>query len=595
MYMRNVSHKQKGAALIVVVLLFVIVASTILVGVMNPVAFQIKNANEFLASKQSYSLADAQAENALYRLNNGRTDAPSTLSLLGVTATANVTDIGDIKQITVEGLNQQFERVVQAQFRQDAGVAFNYGLQSGIGGVEMSGSSYITGNVYSNGDIVGNGGNGWYTTYITGSAMVANVTDNIPQIDNATVATTTDTTHMMGQNNTNQDFAQSFVYSTSSPITEVQIFMKKTNSPANATVKIVNNNSGQPGTTVLSSGTLNSSLATTLYSYVPTAMNTTTGLVSGTTYWMVIDIPSNNNSNYYTLGMNKNIFSGSVKNGRLGNSWSDIATTTADVKFKILAGGDTGTISGMGIGTSGSGIAWVHTATNVTSVGTLYCQIGSGNNKACDTSRADPAPTNMPISQGNLDEWKSIAVAGGATSSIKIDGSKTRTLGPIKINGNLEVEGSGTLYITGPIHVTGYVKVSGSGKIYVHSSMGTASGIIVADGIVELEGSGGIYGSGQAGSYVVVATTSTCPGGSNCGGGSRAIKISGAAGSVVLSAPDGTVELEGSVSIKSLVAKKVKMSGASNIIYDSGLTNLDFTSGPSGSWTVESWKEVEGN
>ncbi len=593
----NISHasKRKGAALISIVLLFLVVATTLLVGIMNPIAFQIRNANEFLNSKQSYSLADAQAENALYRFNNGRSDAPSTLSLLGVTASANMTDIGEIKQITVEGINQQFERVVQAQFRQDAGVAFNYGLQSGIGGVEMEGSSYITGNVYSNGDIVGNGGNGWYNNYITGSAIVANISDQTPHIDNATIASTTDTTHIMGTSNTNQDFAQSFVYGTTSPITEAQIYLKKVGSPANATVKIVNDSSGQPGTTILSSGTLSSSLATTLYSYVPSSMNTTTSLVPGTTYWMVIDMPSSNNSNYYILQLNNNTFSGSVKNGRLGNSWSDIATTTADVKFKILSGGDTGSITGIGVGTSGTGVAWAHTATNVTATGALYCQMGSGNNKTCDMSRSDPAPTNMPVSQGNMDEWKSLATAGGATSSIKIDGNNVRTIGPIKINGNLEVEAGGTLYITGPIYVTGFIKVSGNGKIYVHSSMGTASGIVVADGIVELEGSGGIYGSGQAGSYVVVATTSTCPGGSNCTGGSRAIKISGAAGSVVLVAPDGTVELEGSVSIKSLVAKKVKMSGASNIIYDSGLADLDFTSGPSGSWTVESWKEVEGN
>lgn len=591
--MKTLQQKQKGAALISMILLFLVVATTILVGVMNPIAFQIKNANEFLSSKQSYSIADAQAENALYRFNNGKTDAPTTLSLLGVTASANITDIGDVKQVTVEGINQQFERVVQAQFRQDAGVAFNYGLQSGIGGVEMGGSSYITGNVYSNGDIIGNGGNGWYNNYISGSAIVANISDQAPHIDNATIASSSDTTHIMGTSNTDQDFAQSFIYGTSSPITEVQIYMKKIGSPANATVKIVNNSGGLPGTTILSSGTLSSSLVTTLYSYVPVSMDTTTGLVAGTTYWMVVDMPSSNNSNYYILGLNNNIFSGSVKNGRLGNSWSDIATTTADVKYKILVGGDTGTISGIGVGTSGSGVTWAHTATNVTSTGVLYCQTGSGNNKSCDTSRADPAPTNMPISQGNLDEWKDLAVAGGATSSIKIDGNNSRTLGPIKINGNLEVEAGGTLYIKGPIHVTGFIKVSGNGKIYVHSSMGTASGIVVADGIVELEGSGGIYGSGQAGSYVVVATTSTCPGGSNCAGGSRAIKISGAAGSVVLSAPDGTVELEGSVSIKSLVAKKVKMSGASNIIYDAGLANLDFTSGPSGSWTVESWKEVE--
>lgn len=579
----------------VVVLFFVVIATTLLVGIVNPISNQIRNTDEFLKSKQSYSVADAQAENALYRFNNGKSDAPSTLSLLGATASANMTDIGDIKQITVEGVYGQFERTVQAQFKQDAGVAFNYGLQSGIGGVQMEGSSYITGNVYSNGDIVGNGGSGWYTTYITGSATVANVSDPTPHVSNATPASSGDQSFDIGKTNTNQDFAESFVYSTTTPITEIQLYMRKTGSPANATVKVVSNSSGAPGTTVLSSGTLNSSLVTSINSYVPVAMNTTTSLVSGTTYWIVVDVGSNNTSNYYTLGLNDNTYSGSPKIGRFANSWANIATTTLDVKFKVIVGGDVGTISNMGIGTGGTGNAWAHTVTNTTVGGSLYCQIGSGNNKACDTSKADPAPASFPISEGNLQEWKEQAVAGGATSSVKIDGVKVRTLGPIKINGNLEVEGSGRLDITGPIHVTGFIKVQGNGKIYVASSMGTASGLIVADGIVELEGSGGIYGSGTAGSYVVVATTSTCPEAPNCSGGSRAIKISGAAGSVVLSAPNGRVELEGSVGIKSLVAKQLKMSGTAHVIYDSGLANLDFTSGPSGSWAIDSWKEVEGN
>jgi hypothetical protein len=125
--------------------------------------------------------------------------------------------------------------------------------------------------------------------------------------------------------------------------------------------------------------------------------------------------------------------------------------------------------------------------------------------------------------------------------------------------------------------------------------MGSLSGIIVADGVVDLAGSGGIYGSGSPGSYVVVVTNSTCPGGPRCASGSPyALKISGAAGSVVLTAIDGAVELEGSVSIKSLAARQVKMSGTSNIVYDSGLADLNFTSGPSGSWTVSSWKESLG-
>lgn len=583
----------KGAALLIVVLFFVIISGTLLIGVVNPVANQIRNTTDFLKSKQSYAVADAQAENSLYRLNSGRVDAPTPLSILGASATASLSDIGDIKEISIDGVFGEFQRFVKTQFQQDAGVAFNYGLQAGVGGIEMEGSSYIVGNVYSNGSIVGNGGPGWYTTYVTGGVTIANISDPTAHIENTTSAG--DDSLPFGIANANQDIAESFVYSTSTPITEIELYVKKlNNSTPNANVKIVNNSSGAPGSTVLASGALNASLVTTQFSYVPIAINTTTALVSGTTYWVVVD-NSSNSANYYTVGTNDSVYGGATKMGRLGTSWTNWATTTADMKFRIYVGGNVGSVDGMGIGTSGTGDLWANTVKDTTVTGSLYCQSGTGNNKVCNTSRADAPPTNMPISQGNIDAWKDEAVAGGATSSIKIDGVKVKTMGPIKINGNLEVEGSGRLNITGPIHVTGFIKVQGDGKIYVASSMGTASGVLVADGTVALEGSGGIYGSGTAGSYVVVVTTSTCPWAPNCSGGSTALKISGAAGSVVLSAPDGMVELEGSVGIKALAAKKLKMSGTSHIIYESGLASMDFSSGPSGAWSISSWNEVEEN
>jgi hypothetical protein len=457
----------------------------------------------------------------------------------------------------------------------------------------MSGSSYIVGDVYSNGDIVGSGGPGWYSTYITGSAIAATVSSPVAHVAND-VGTSPAYSFDVGQNNTNQDFAESFVMSTTTAITEVDLYLKKAGVPANATVKIVNNASGQPGSTVITSGTLSASLATSLYSYVPITMTTSVSLVPGTTYWLVIDTASNNASNYYTLGMNNASFTaGDAKMGRLGTSWTALSPATLDAGFKVLVGGDAGSITGMGIGTGGGGTASANTITNVTVSGSLFCQSGSGNNKACDTSKADPIPSPMPISEGNIAEWEADALAGGTSSSVSVGGASTATLGPKKINGNLTVDGSGRLNITGPIYVTGNVTVSGAGKIYVDSSMGSASGIIVTDGRVDLNGSGGIYGSGASGSYVVISSTSACPSAAGCSG-NPAISVSGAAGSVVLSAPGGTVSFSGSAAVKAVVAKTMTMSGATSITYDSGLTNMDFTSGPSGSWAVSSWKEALG-
>lgn len=589
--MKKPSHS-KGAAVLIVVLFFVILSSTLLIGVSTPIVQQIENSTDFLESKKGYNVADIQAENTLYRFNKGRTDAPSTLSILGSEATSVLTDVSGEKQISIQGIIGKFERFVKARFRQDIGVAFNYGLQTGIGGLQMSGSSYIVGNVYSNGDIMGNGGSGWYTTYITGSATAATISNPVSHIENTTASSPTDSFNF-GLANTNQDFAQSFVIGTTTAISEIQLYLRKVGTPANATVRIVNNASGVPGSTVLTSGILSASLATTLYSNVPVTMTTSVPLVAGTTYWMVIDVSSNNASNYYTIGMNNNVYTGNTRQGRFGNSWSNITPTTTDAGFKILVGGDSGIISNMGVGTSGTGNAWAATVNNTTVTGSLFCKSGTGNNKACDTSKGDPVPSALPISQGNIDEWKADATSGGATSTIIMGGTTVRTMGPIRINGNLTVGASARLNITGPIYVTGDILVDGSGRIYVDSSLGSASAVIVTDGKVNIVGSGGIYGSGTAGSYVVISSTSQCPIGVGCGGAS-AITVSGAAGSVVLSAPDGTVTFTGSAGVKSVVAKTMVMSGATNITYDSGLASMDFDSGPSGSWTVSSWKESLG-
>lgn len=587
-------QKQKGAALLISVLFFLIISATLLIGIVSPISNQIRNTSESLTSKQSYAIADSQAENAMYRLNAGRTDSPTPISLLGATASVVVTDVGADKQAIIEGVAGEFKRYIRAMFGQNDGASFYYGLQSGVGGIEMLGNSYIVGNVYSNGDIVGSGPN----TYITSSAIAANVSNPIPFIDNATPGAPSDSSVNVGQNNANQDFAQSFVYSTSTPLTELQLYMKKTSTPANAEVKIVNDNAGSPGSTVLVSGTLSSTLVTSLYSYVPVSMTTGTALVSGTTYWMIIDISNNSNTRYYTLGLNDNIYAGNTKIGQLGYSWSNLSTTTLDLKFRAFVGGNVGSISDVSVGTDNIGNTWANTVNNVSvgTGGTIYCQFGTGNSEACDTSRVDPSQANPPIAQGNIDEWKSRAEAGGATSSILIGGSVTRSLGPIKINGNLDIQGTGKLYLTGPIYVTGNINLQGGGEIHTDASINNDSAIVISDGIIDLQGSGGIYGSGAPGSYVFLVTTSSCPGGSNCpGNNGQALIVTGSAGSVIVIALDGTVELQGSVGLKSIVAKKIIMGGSSNVTYEFGLVDINFDSGPSGGWGIESWSEVEEN
>jgi hypothetical protein len=62
---------------------------------------------------------------------------------------------------------------------------------------------------------------------------------------------------------------------------------------------------------------------------------------------------------------------------------------------------------------------------------------------------------------------------------------------------------------------------------------------------------------------------------------------------VVLNAQNGTISFTGSASAKEATAHKMSLSGSTTVNYESGLANMNFNSGPSGTWNVNSWKEIE--
>ena len=591
--MINKKTNQSGAAMIIVVLFFVIVSVTLLIGVSNPIANQIKSTNELILSKSSYNIADSQTENALYRFNKGKNDAPTDITVLGSTARAILTELNNERNLVVNGDQGFFDRYVKANFKTDAGTSFNYGMQTGDGGLQMSGSAHIIGNVYANGDIIGNGGPGWSTTYITGSAISATLSNPTESLIISS-STAPSYVYTFDKSNTYQDMAQSFVTSTTTPISEIIFYIKKTGLPPNSTVKIVNNNGGVPGSTVITSGTLNSSSVTNTFAYIPVVMTTSVSLSANTTYWIVLDNTTIGSNDSYSLLSYNNVYTdGNAKQGKFGGNFSNFATSTLDFDLKILVGGDKGTISGVQVGTSGTGDAWANTVNNTIASGKIYCQNGSGNSKNCDNTRSDPVSAPYPISQANIDDWKDQAILGGSTTTITITDDKVRTLGPIKINGNLTVNGSGKLYITGPVYITGNVVFDGNSRTYADSSLGSASVNIVSDGSIYVGSSAKIYGSGQSGSYIILNSTKTCTDVSNCSS-NPSIIIDGDAGAIVLNTLSGAVKLSGSAAIKAVVAKMIIMSGDTSVNYESGLADMNFTSGPSGSWTVKSWKEVLG-
>ena len=575
-----------------------VISTTIVLGLAGPVVQQIKIGTNTYKSRSSYFVAEAAIEDVLYRLkNNFSVSSSETLTLDGNTATVQVEDIGDTRLITTEGDDDGYIRKLKASVTVGVGASFNYGVQAGQGGFSLDNNAGIYGNVYSNGNIIGSNNN-----FITGSAIAANSLALVAdQVNDLPIPPTSSI--VFRNLAASQDLAQSFEVTTDSLLNKLEFYIKKTGGPANATVKIVRNSAGSPSTDsadVLGSGTLSASTITTNYGWTTVTLSSNPQLNSGTTYWVVIDNTSNSSVDFYTIGANSSYGNGQAKIGRLGSTWADTTPPGLDAFFKVYLGGVTSEIRDIIVGTTVSDRAHAHTANNVDMLGggTLFCQTGASNNPACDTSLADPSPIAMPISDANIDQWKSDAEAGGVISGDYTPLSSSSSLGPKKIDGDLILPAGHTLIISGTIWVTGNIIAPNNINFQLDSDYELSGGIVMADGYINLSNNVNFFNSGEEGSNIMMLTTSS----SDCSLGGAcdtydAVELSNNIGQnangVIVVAQNGRVDFGNNVSVKAVVANKIHLSNNTTIDYETGLTNQNFVSGPGGTWNIKSWQEVE--
>lgn len=592
MQKNNKIKYNSGAAMIIVVFFFMFISLTILIGIVTPVVREFKIATDNFDSKQSYFIAESGIEDMMYRVKNsmdvGTIGVDRTLYLNGsfVSIPTELTDLGGgQKQITATGGVNSNERTVNLVLTTATGVSFNYGVLVGQGGIELDGSGTINGNIYANGPITGDS-----SSIITGTAISANSPASSADQVNGTGTPTNNI--IFGNANATQDVAQSFRVSALSPLNKVQFYIKKTGAPSNAIVKIMNDSSGSIGTTIITSGTLSASSITTTYGWVEVSFTTNPLLDTTKTYWLVVDASTGSSSKCYTLGASSsNVYvNGLSKIGRVGSTWSNTSPAGLDYFFKLYLGGVNGSITGnsvsqwnpLHVGTI-SGSAQAHTVNYVNATGNIYCKSGTGNNKTC-IDQPDPAYIAYPVSEANMTEWETSASSGGTYTGNYTVGWAGATLGPKKIVGNLTVSGGGILTVTGTLWVTGNIILNGNGKIRLATSYGSNDGVIISDGTIEVSGGGNASGSGTAGSYLMLLSRSDL---------STAMSVSGGAGAVIAYAPYGTIKIAGGAALKEATGYKIRIEGGSSITYESGLTNNNFSSGPSGTWGIDSWGETE--
>ena len=587
----------KGYIMLLTTVVFMMVSFIIVFGLTTPIIKQFLSSRDIWGAKQSYYLSEAGIEDVIFRVKNSMTvsDTQETLNIDGFETVTliNTDSLSGNKTIkTNESDYNGYKRKIEATIIKDQGVSFSYGVQTGNGGFLMNGGKII-GNVYSNGDIISINS----SSQITGTAIVANSPNLFADQENYLPESPSNSI-IFGTSTNYQDFAQSFKVSTTSPIIQINLYIKKVGNPSDIAVSIRSDSSGVPNpSAVITSGTILSSLVTTSYGWVEIPLSINPNLVAGNTYWITLDA-SNDSAKYYNIAANldSSYLNGTTKVGKIGSPWYSAGY---DSYFKIFLGGKFGMISGVNrynpikIG----GDAYAHNLSYVQAVGSLKCQVGTSNNgtgdSLCNNSYSDPSSMPMPISDGNIQDWKDEATLGGIINgNYDVSGSNKITLGAKKIIGNLTVGASGILTLTGTLYVTGNITLSGSGIIKLDSTFNKNSGVIISDGKIIIGNSCKATGSGQTGSYIIIVTTSDCPTSSSCGG-ANAIEISGSGGAVILNAQKGTINFTGSANANEATANKISMSGSTVVTYESGIVSPLFKNGPSGSFSISSWKELE--
>ncbi|PIR66705.1 MAG: hypothetical protein COU51_02390, partial [Parcubacteria group bacterium CG10_big_fil_rev_8_21_14_0_10_36_14] len=185
-----------------------------------------------------------------------------------------------------------------------------------------------------------------------------------------------------------------------------------------------------------------------------------------------------------------------------------------------------------------------------------------------------------------MDDWKTDAENGGIIEGNETIGEDT-SLGPIKINGDLNLVNNATLTIEGTVYVTGNITFNNNINVELASSYENKSGIIIADGTITLKNNILFSGAGD-GSYIILisALNDTV---------NDAIVLYNYSDASILYAPHGIINLVNNVSLHQASAYKLNLSNNVELHYETGLTDISFSSGPSGGWSKikGTWQIIE--
>lgn len=199
----------------------------------------------------------------------------------------------------------------------------------------------------------------------------------------------------------------------------------------------------------------------------------------------------------------------------------------------------------------------------------------------------NPARQDMPITDQMIQRWKDQAACSSGCTLItgNHNVSGLENLGPAKITGNLTFSNGARLTVTGTIWVAGDIDFANNCAVSLASGYGSKGGIIVADGTVSVANGCTFSGSGSAGSLIMLLDDKNAP-------ASRVIDVSNNSAAVIYYARNGRVHFNNNAAAKEATAYGLDLDNNVTITYDSGLASIYFSSGPSGGYRMQYWKQV---
>jgi hypothetical protein len=150
--------RARGAALLIFVIFFLITSFTLVLSIGHGVYDDLIAYRVLNAGKQSFYGAEAGIEDAVYRHRRSKSYSNTeTFTIDSATVTMTRTLVTDYYHILAESDSNHAIRRSKLVLAVGDGASFNFGLQSGTGGILMSNNSSVRGNVYSNGTVEGAG------------------------------------------------------------------------------------------------------------------------------------------------------------------------------------------------------------------------------------------------------------------------------------------------------------------------------------------------------------------------------------------------------------------------------------------------------